>query len=167
MFKQGRLWAALLLLVFQPTYACSAPRYPIIQVEVCIFSPGEELAFLAFMRDVAQRHEIPFTDRSSVTEEELRQLAPSTNPRPPIVVHAYFRRADGLGASFSNGLLNPEVGVVVGFSRGYNELESLEFANQIIDEIAARWTVVRLPSGQGALGDACLAETGTHTLSER
>lgn len=54
---------------------CSKGQAPFRIVQLCLAGPQEVPAFVSFMDQIAQTHEMTFTDRSGATEAELRDTA--------------------------------------------------------------------------------------------
>jgi hypothetical protein len=129
---------------------CAEGKHPFRMVQFCLENPNEIPAFTAFMRKLADEHQMQFYDRSRETHEELRSLA-SDNENVPI-----NDRAINIGAAYGDdfgfgagNLGMPTDQIVIGFN-GDDLKAARSFAELAVTKLSSRWQVHEVAAGQGA-----------------
>lgn len=120
--------------------ACSG-KGPFRQVQVCLSSPEETVAFKLVMRSVAQANGLEFFDRSIEAEaegERIKRLLPDHLVAHPKILISGVRK-DGVSFGAANFAEAPTQ-IVIGFQLG-KQGAGREFSNTVAQALGERWTV--------------------------
>jgi hypothetical protein len=139
---------ALLLCTLSLLSSCAASRTA-HQVEVCLAGEADALEFQAFMRGVADRADLEFTDGASYHDRNSEVLG---SPSGPVgegrTIYFGARGRTGAGFSAANISLNPYQ-----IALGMNATDDPRFDSQVVEattaEILRRWPGRRVPSSEG------------------
>jgi hypothetical protein len=140
---------AALAMVLAGVGGCAEGKHPFRMVQFCLENDGEIPAFITFMKEISEEHQMQFYDRSRATHTELTSLA-SDNENVPINDRTVNIRAQR-GDDFSFGAGNvgmPTNQIVVGFN-GDEPKAAHAFADSAVEKLSARWNVKEVAPGKG------------------
>ncbi len=139
MWKQPLICGSLFILLTGCRVSGSHPQQ---QVQFCLTEEqnGDELR--RTLQQVAQEHQMRFTDRSEDTENELRSfpdLLPEVRRSFPII-NVSVSRPDGLGVGGGNsGLPANQIGL--GFTAGADSGQTRVFTQDVLARLERKWDV--------------------------
>jgi hypothetical protein len=141
-----------LALVIALHAGCSpAPDDRLGQVQICLHDAAGLAELRNLLQETAASHQMEFYDRSAEAKGELASLQP-TNPayakdQPFIMMTTSARNGPRVSAS-NLGL--PGYQAVLGFNGGDHMEQGQSFADGVIEQLRARWSVVEVPKDRGA-----------------
>lgn len=125
------------------------PRPTVHQVELCLTGEPQKREFYAFMRAVAERADLDFTDGAANHDRNTEILGAPAGPatRGPTIYFGAESRTDGGGFTAANISLNSYQ-----IALGLTATEDARFDDEAIEattaEITRRWPARRVPSSE-------------------
>lgn len=122
---------------------CSQGQGQFRQVQLCLAGPREVPDFVSFMDEIAQKHQMEFTDRSGAAEAELRAMENKSIP----IAHPHVTISADYSGDFSFGAGNlglPTRQMVIGFN-GRDSDAARRFANASVTQLSTRWHIYEVP----------------------
>lgn len=149
MGRSSRSWrAGIVVFGMIGLMGCSPHSTEFLITQLCLQNDQGVSEFIKVMREIANRNEMQFIDRSPEAREELRNVDNSRITGP--VVQLTLRNDNGTAATATNLGLTPHE-VAIGFGERDNPAEAQKFAQEVFDALSRRWTVYRVTKGQNAL----------------
>lgn len=130
--------------------SCTKHKPPYLMATFCVDDAGDLLEIKRVLSRIAQDKQMAVGDLSAETESGFRDIEKSgqnLNLDFPVINFRIWR-TDGLGVTVGN-LRQVPTQIALGFSRGSDESEAVQFMNVVIRELGKTWAVTRTPRGQG------------------
>jgi hypothetical protein len=129
---------------------CAEGKHPFRMVQFCLENDGEIPAFVTFMREISDGHQMQFYDRSRDTHQELTSLAADNENVPLNDRTVNISAQHGEDFSFGAGNLGmPTDQIVIGFN-GDDLKTAQAFADSAVEKLSGRWNVKEVAGGKGA-----------------
>lgn len=129
---------------------CDEGKHPFRMVQFCLEDPAEIPAFITFMREISDEHQMQFYDRSRATHQELTSLAADNENVPLNDRTVNIGAQHGGDFSFGAGNLGmPTNQIVIGFN-GEDLKVARAFSDSAVEKLSDRWKVKEVASGKGA-----------------
>jgi hypothetical protein len=132
--------------------ACSPGKRPLLIIQMCVNDDQGVADFMRIMRSIAVSEQMTFVDGGERTQQELKTVGAKDQKldTPGSVIDFGLERG-GDSILMGGNLGLPEYQIAIGFSGADPPKEVLRLADVVEKRLSARWQVLKVPNGTGAL----------------
>lgn len=129
------------------TSACGTGERPFRMVQFCLANASEIEPMKDVLRGIASSNKLPFYDRSTETEAELKSIAEGQKNVPVAhpTVNVGTVGPNRMGFSAGN-FPDAPLQIVVGFSKDQDPKGAQELSDRVVQALSQRWHIHEVPN---------------------